>query len=391
VSTHRKVYRFRMRPTKEQGHALNCLAGARRFVWNWALRRWKDHYEQTGKSIRLAQLSAELTALKQQPETIWLREAHAQALQQTLRDLHRAFVNFFEGRARYPRFKSRKRDRARFRMPQWVKVSEGKVYVPKIGHVRIRQSQLVTEPTKSATFSRVADGHWYVSLVTEFEMPDVPLPLPDPAKVVGIDLGLIDFATLSDGSDPIPAPKFYRKAQRKLRRYQRILSRRKAGSKRQAKAKQRVARIHQKIANQRGDFLHKLTINLICKYDGLCIEDLSLNGLARTKLAKSFMDASMGEFRRQLTYKTEWNRKHLVVIDRFFPSSKMCNVCGVLNDRLTLSDREWDCECGAHHRRDFLAACNVRDEGLRMLAAGHAESQNAQGDTVRPATVGSCC
>jgi putative transposase len=187
---------------------------------------------------------------------------------------------------------------------------------------------------------------------------------------VGIDLGLIDFATLSDGSDPIPAPKFYRKAQRKLRKAQRTLSRRQRGSKRKAKARIKLAHVHQKAANQRSDFLHKLTTDLVSKYDGLCIEDLSLRGLARTKLGKSFTDASMGEFRRQLTYKAQWNRKHLVVIDRYFPSSRMCNVCGALNDQLTLSDREWDCDCGTHHRRDVLAACNLQDEGLRKLAVG---------------------
>jgi putative transposase len=132
-----------------------------------------------------------------------------------------------------------------------------------------------------------------------------------------------------------------------------------------------------------------LTTRLVAENDAICIEDLSLRGLVRTKLAKSFTDASMGEFRRQLEYKCLWNTKALVAVDRFFPSSKMCNACGALNNALTLSDREWDCDCGAHHKRDFLAACNIRDEGLRMLAEGYSESLNAQGQTVRPATVGS--
>ena len=130
--------------------------------------------------------------------------------------------------------------------------------------------------------------------------------------------------------------------------------------------------------------MHKLSTDLVNQHDAICIEDLNVKGLARTKLAKSFVDAAMGEFRRQLEYKCLWNRKHLIVVDRFFPSSKMCNHCGALNDQLTLSDREWDCDCGAHHRRDFLAACNIRDEGLRTLAAGQAERLNAQGASVRP-------
>jgi putative transposase len=388
VAKHRKVYRFRMRPTPDQEHVLNRMAGARRFIWNWGLARKREHYKVTGKALRYIDLNKELTELKRRPGMEWLREADSQSLQEALRDLDRAFVNFFEKRARFPKFKSRKRDKARFRIPQRVTFAEGKVYVPKVGRVRIRQSQDVAEPTKSATFRREADGKWYVSVVIEFEMPDVTPPLPDPARAVGIDLGLIDFATLSNGSDPIPAPKFYRKAQRKLRKAQRTFSRRKKGSKRKAKARVKVARVHQKTARQRSDFLHKLTTDLIRDHERVCIEDLSVKGLARTKLAKSFTDAAMGEFRRQLEYKGLWNYKPPVVIDRFFPSSRLCNVCGALNDALTLSDREWDCDCGAHHRRDFLAARNLRDEGLRILAVGQTESLNAQGDTVRPGMSG---
>ena len=388
MAKHRKAYRFRMEPTADQGRALGRQAGARRFIWNWGLARWKDHYAATGQSISLKQLSAELTALKQQPATAWLQEVDSQALQQALQDLHQAFANFFAKRARHPRFKSRKRDRARFRIPQRVTIEEDRVSVPKIGWVRIRLSRAVEGQTKGATFRREADGHWYVSLIVEFEMPDIALPAPDPAKVIGIDLGLIDFATLSDDSDPIPAPKFYRKGHKKLRKAQRAVSRRRKGSRRREKARQRLARVHQKMANQRRDFLHKLTTDLVRTHDGICIEDLSVKGLARTKLAQSFHDAAMGEFRRQVTYKCLWSRKHCVPVDRFFPSSKLCNVCGAINDRLTLSEREWDCDCRTHHKRDFLAACNLRDEGLRIIAAGQAEIGNAQGASVRPGTSG---
>lgn len=379
-----KVYRFRMRPTKSQESILNRLAGARRFVWNWALQRWKEHYETTGKSINFNQLSSELTHLKQQPETSWLKESDSQSLQQSLRDLRQAFSNFFAKRSRYPKFKSRKNDPLRFRIPQRVKLSNNKVYVPKVGWVRIRQSQNVVEKTKSATFRCSSDGKWYVSLAVEFEIPDVDLPQINPSQVVGIDLGLKDFAVLSNGIR-ISAPKFYRKNQRKLAKYQRRLSRRQIGSNRRRKAKLRVAHIHQKIANQRKDFLHKLTTNLV-QYDGLCIEDLSLKGLTRTKLAKSFTDAAMGEFRRQLEYKTLWNRKHLTIIDRFYPSSRLCRGCGNINNSLKLSERQWTCDCGMDHDRDLSAAINIRDEGLRILAAGHAERLNARGDCVRLST-----
>jgi putative transposase len=373
VAKHRKVYRFRMEPTTEQANGLNRMAGARRWVWNWALQRCKGHYAETGKSLGFKNLCAELTLLKKQSETAWLKECDSQALQQVLKDLQQALSAFFEKRAKYPRFKNKKSDRARFRIPQRVIVEDRKVYVPKVGWIRIRQSQKLNEKTKSAVFSRDARGHWFVSLVVEFEMPEAVTDYK-PANVVGVDLGLIDFATLSDGSEPIPAPKFFRKGQRELKRAQRVVSRCRNGSRRREKARKRVACIHQKIANQRSDFLHKLTTKLIRSYDRVCIEDLSLNGLARTKLAKSISDAAMGEFRRQLEYKGVWNSKPVVVVNRFFPSSKLCNACGVLNTALTLSDRVWRCECGVSHRRDQLAACNIRDEGLRTLAVGQTES-----------------
>jgi putative transposase len=388
VSTHRKVYRFRMEPTCEQAHALNRMAGARRWVWNWGLDRRREHYREFGKTLTFKALCLELTALKSRAGSAWLGEADSQALQQVLKDLCQAFVNFFEKRAHFPRFKSRKRDRGRFRIPQRVKVVLGAVIVPKIGRVRIRQSRDVDEETKGATFKRDAKGHWSITLTVAFEMPDVACTAPDPATVIGIDLGLKDFAIFSDASEPVPAPKFFRQGQKKLRRAQRAVARRQDGSKRKAKARVKVARIHQKIASQRKDFLHKLTTRLVLGHDALCIEDLSLKGLARTKLAKSFTDASMGEFRRQVTYKSEWNHKPLVVIGRFFPSSKMCSACGAINHELTLADRKWDCRCGSHHDRDPNAAINIRNEGLRILAAGQAESQNAQGQPVRPAKVG---
>lgn len=391
MATLRKVYRFRMKATDDQGHALSRMAGARRWVWNWALARKREHYKTTGKTLLTPALSLELTALKTRPETAWLKEADSQALQQTLKDLDRAFVNFFEKRARFPRFKSRKRDKARFRIPQRVKIEAGKVYCPKVGWVRVRQSQEVTEKTKSATFRREANGKWYVSLVVEFAMPDVPVPLPDRAGVVGIDLGLKDFAVLSNGEREA-APRFYRKAQRRLKRAQRHERRCVKDSKRHAKAKARVSRIHQQVGNRRKDFLHQLTTHLVAKHEGICIEDLSLKGLTRTKLARSFHDAALGEFRRQITYKAEWNRKHLVVIDRFFPSSRFCRGCGALNETLTLSERQWVCDCGMVHDRDLSAAINIQNEGLRILfeTPGRVtpDRRNARGRGIRPATAG---
>ncbi len=386
MAVHRKVYRFRMEPTQAQAEALLRMAGARRFVWNWGLARRKEAYAATGTGLTYNQQATELTALKQRPEMAWLKEADSQMLQQALQDLDRAFKAFFEKRAGFPQFKSKKRDTPRFRIPQRVRVEEGKVHIPKVGGVKIRQSQPIDCPIKGATFKRDTQGHWYVTLTAEFEMPEVPLPPANPERVVGIDLGLKDFAVLSDGTRIAP-PKFYRKAERKLRRAQRELSRKQKGSKNRDKARHRLNRVHTKIRNQRQDWLHKLTTGLVQKYDGLCIEDLNLKGMAKTKLSKSVLDAAPGEFRRQLEYKAVWYRKHLVVIDRYFPSSKLCRECGTIHTALTLSDRVWTCGCGAVHDRDLNAALNIRAEGIRAIpvAVGHTETQNAWGVSVRPA------
>lgn len=395
---HRKVFRFRMKPNAVQRETLARIAGARRYVWNWALAQRQACYRETGKSLPAAELSVRLTALKQQPETSWLQEVDSQAMQQTLADLQRAYINFFQRRSRFPRFKSRKRDQARFRIPQRVSIAGGRIYVPKAGMVGIRQSQPLEGNTKSATFKRDATGNWDVTLVSEFTMPDTPLPAVDPACVVGVDLGLEYFAVLSDASAPTPVPRFFRKAERKLRKAQRAFSRREKGSARRLRAKHKVSLVHRKTANQRKDFLHKLTTHLVVKYAGICIEDLNVSALARTKLrghAKSWNDAAAGEFRRQLEYKTIWSRRHLAVIDRWHPSSKTCHVCGAVNAALTLEDRSWTCVCGVCHNRDLNAALNIRTEGLKLLAVGHGrpaasrskgrtDRLNAQGTGVRP-------
>lgn len=379
----RKVYRFQMRPTAAQEAVFVRMAGARRFVFNWALEQRTSYYKEHGKGVSSKDLSAQLTALKKQADTEWLKAVDSQLLQQSLKDVDRAFQNFFERRSRYPRFKSRRRDPLRFRIPQRVKVDNGKVYVPKVGWVKIRQSQDVDCKTKGATFKQDSTGRWFVTLTAEFEMPDVPLPKANPTQVVGVDVGLKDFAVFSDGTREAP-PKHYRAAEKKLRRAQRRLSHRQKGSRNREKARQQLARIHQKVRAKRQDFSHKLSTSLIQNWQAVCVENLSLRGLVRTKLAKSFSDAAFGEFKRQLGYKAVWHRKYLVEIDRWFPSTKLCGDCGALNDALTLADRVWACDCGTVHDRDHNAALNIRNEGLRILdAAGYSESLNAWGADVR--------
>ena len=270
----RRVYRFKLEPNQEQTQRLYQLAGSRRFVYNWALARRNEFYKANSKkanskTIPAAQLSLELTQLKKQPETAWLKESDSQLLQQALKDVETAFHNFFGKRARFPKFRSKNKGHFAFRIPQRVKVENGKCYCPKIGWVRIRQSQEIEGETKSATFKRDACGNWFVSLTVEFEMPDPPdgFPaLPEAQKPVGIDVGLHDFVVLSNG-ESVSAPKFFRQLEKKLAKAQRKLSRAKAGSKRRQDTKLRVAKVHRKIANCRADFVHKVSSDLVKRFD----------------------------------------------------------------------------------------------------------------------------
>jgi putative transposase len=224
--------------------------------------------------------------------------------------------------------------------------------------------------------------------VSHFKLPDVAPPTPTAERTVGVDLGLHDLAVLSDGTR-IPAPKHYRCAERKLRRLQRHLSRCQKGSKGREKVRLSVARQHQKVANQRRDHHHKFTTALVRQYDAIAVENLNVRGIGKTNRAKSVHDAGWAQLRFQLTYKARWAGKHLVVIGRFFPSSRLCGTCGAINDSLMLSDRVWMCSCGTTHDRDLNAACNIRDQGLRLiLAVGTTESQNAPRELVSPVTGG---
>ncbi|MCW3099751.1 MAG: transposase, OrfB family, central region, partial [Chthonomonadaceae bacterium] len=384
-----RCYRFRLEPNAEQEQEFFRFAGCRRFVWNWALERKKTVYKETGKGISYKALAAELVQLKKQPETAFLKECHSQVLQQTLMDLDKAFVSFFEKRAKFPKFKSRRRACHSFRIPQNVCLVDGKVSIPKIGLVNVRLHREMEGEIKGATIKQEPSGHWNVTFVSHLELPDAPPTCENP---VGIDVGLESFVTLDSGEKAKP-PRFYRKGERKLRRAQRKLSRCHKTSRNRAKAKKRVALCHAKVRNQRNDWLHKLSYQLVRLYDTLCIEDLNLKGLVRTKLAKSFSDAAISTFLRMLEYKVVPRYGQVVKVGRFFPSSKTCSNpdCGH-KQPLELSDRMWVCErCGTLHDRDINAAINILVEGLRILAVGIPESRNANGGNVRLAKVSNSC
>jgi len=371
----RKVYRFRVDPTARQEAALARFAGARRFVFNWALARRKETYEQTGKSISWSALSLELTGLKNKPGFEWLKEIDSQLSQQAIADCKRAFDNFFQKRARFPKFKKKHSAQQSFRIPQRVKLENGRVYIPKIGWVKVRQSQAVNLPLKSARFKREATGKWYVSLVAEFDLPDQPKPVIETETAVGIDVGFDRFATDSDGH-VIENPRFFRKAERKIKRASRRLSRSQKGSANRAKARCALAHEYEKVANRRADFGHKFSTSIVTKKNTIACETLNLKGMSKTKLAKSVQDAAHREIFRQIEYKARWRNRNFIFIDRWFPSSQLCSECGHRHQELSLSDRIWTCPvCGARHDRDHNAAKNFRDEGVRILVvAGHAET-----------------
>ncbi|HBY93637.1 MAG TPA: transposase [Chloroflexi bacterium] len=381
-----KAFRFKLRPTPSQEQMFRQYAGACRWVWNEMLHERKETYRATGKSLSMYAQMRRLTELKQQPETAWLNDVHSQVLQEPIKNLHRAFINFFEQRARYPKFKSKRRGLGSFTFPQSVKVEGSRVWLPKIGWVRFRKSREVEGTIKRATIRHKVSG-WYLSLLCEIEIP-TPEPIPPTDNTtVGVDLGLTEFAVLSTG-ERIPNPRHLRKLERKLAHAQRAKSRKRKGSCRYRKSAHKVARLHERVANARADFLHKLSSRLIAENQGIMAEDLSVKGLARTRLAKSVHDAGWGEFLRQLAYKAEWTGKTFHRIDRFFPSSKLHMACGTLND-LSLSDRVFACQgCGVLIDRDLNAALNIKHRGLVELSPVGQPGVHARGLDVRPATVG---
>ncbi len=405
------AYRYRLMPTDLQREGLARHAGTRRFIYNHALARRKEFCAKHGRGIPLARLGEEMAALKHQPDTAWLRDVDSQVPQQALRDLQKAFATFFgrwaarkrgehKGRLGFPKFRSRHASVQSFRIPQRIKVrpdscgaeNVGEVYCPKVGWMRYKNSRAIPADSaiKGATFKRDAVGDWHVFITAVTEVDKEQPPPLDAETTVGLDAGLKDFIVSSDG-ERIAPPKHYRRGQKKLRCAQRALLRRKKGSGRRRRAKRRAAKAHREVADRRKDFLHKLSTRIVREYDLICVEDLNLKGLAKTKLAKSFADAAHGEFRRQLAYKSERENKRFVKVSRWYPSTKMCggeSGCGSLNDALTLSDREWACpECGTRHDRDLNAAYNMKAEGLRMLkdieAEGHPDSLNGRGADVR--------
>lgn len=379
-------FKYRIYPNESQRDQIARTLGCCRFVYNRALDVKKTAYSETGKSIATNDLIKMIPAWKRDPETSWLAQVDSMALQQSIRDLDRAYKNFFRrvregGKPGFPKFKSRRHARQSYRTNGGKVLDRNHIALPKLGTVRAKVSRPLQGRFISVTVSLDAAGRYFATFLC-IDVPSKDAPATD--REVGIDLGVETLATLSDGTK-IENPRHLKKYERKLAREQRRLSRRKGArkgekqSRRYLKQRKRVARIHANIADARTDALHKVTTMLADENQVLCMEDLNAKGMMKNHhLAKAVTDASFGEFARLLEYKCDERGRSLVKIGRFYPSSKTCSACGHRLDALPLSVRSWDCPaCGAHHDRDVNAARNILTEGKRILSntqgtAGHA-------------------
>ncbi len=364
-----QAVKVRLYPTTEQQVILAQHFGCSRWWWNHALNLCIETYQATGKGLSQSALNAFLPKLKKQEGTEWLSECYSQVLQATTLNLVTAYKNFFEGRARYPRFKAKK-NRQSIQYPQSVKVIDDSLKFPgRVGVVKAKLHRPIEGTIKTVTVSMTPSGKYFASVLTEVE-GDNP-PVSTDGKVAGIDLGLKDFAIVNDGvkTSKFANPKHLAKHERNLKRKQRKLDRKEKGSKSTDKARKLVARVHERVSNVRQDYLHKLSRKLVDENQVIVVESLNTKGMVRNhKLAASISDVGWGMFVNFLSYKLEKEGKVLVEIDRWFPSSKLCSNCHYQVDEMPLEVRSWTCpSCGTHHDRDGNASANIRAEGIRML------------------------
>jgi putative transposase len=365
-------HKIRIYPTAEQEDYFKRACGVKRFAYNWALDQSKKHYEETGESLSGYDLCNKLNSIKKE-EFPWMREVTKWAPQKAVIQLGDAFKNFYAKRARFPKFKKRGKCRDSFFI-SLPKIKDKNIKVPRLGPVKLSQEVRFPGRPLSVVISRTSN-FWFASVQVELDDSYIYPHICETQEVCGVDLGVKDLAVLDNGKKFV-APRTYRRSERKLKRLQKRLSRKEKGSKNRAKARSKLALQHYRVACKRKDFTHKITTELVKSYRVIGIEDLSVSGMMKnSRLAKSVQDAGFYEFRRQLDYKSKLSGSEIVVADRFFPSTKMCSSCGVKNKDLSLSDRVWECSCGAIHDCDINAAIN-----LRNLAMGHMDRINACGE-----------
>ena len=380
----KRGFRYRLDPTSGQRQLFAQFAGASHFLYNRGLEQRIAVHGKDGRSITHFEQNNELTSLKRQEATLWLKEIHSQVLQQALKNLDTAFQNFFQNvkqgrKPGFPRFKC-KGVRDSFRYPQGVKVECENVYLPKIGWVRFRKSRGMEGDIKQTTISREGD-HWYVSFSTEREVLDpIPVAIKE-EKAVGIDMGLKTFATMATGTKNraiyVPNPRFLTQHLPRLRILARRLSKKVTFSKNWLKAKRQLAKLHTRIRHARKDFAHKLSTTIVKSHDIICVEGLNIANLLEKgtkQLSRSIADASWRLFLRCLEYKAKEQGKHFVETGKYFPSTQTCSQCGARKS-MELSDREYRCpNCSVIIERDLNSAILEKAAGLSVLKACGATS-----------------
>ena len=358
-------HKIRIYPNKEQEVFLKKSCGVARFVYNWGLDEWQKQYKNGEKPTRF-KLDKLFNTIKKD-EFPFVCEVSKCCAQNAIANLGTAYKNFFDRRARYPRFK-KKGIHDSFKLANNVFFIDGKqIKLAKMKPMRMAEELRFNGKIMSGTVSCVA-GKWYISIAVEVKKD---LTLPKTGKYVGVDLGVKDIAITSDGYK-FANPRWIQKSEKKLKRLQRELARRKRASKRRERTRLRLARQHNKVANQRKDWLHKITTYLVRNYDVIALEDLNVRGMVKNhNLAKAITNVSFGEFNRQIEYKAQMYGKQIYRVDRFFPSSKTCSVCGCIQDKMPLNVREWTCpDCGAHHDRDINAATNLLRQAMSEVTHG---------------------
>jgi putative transposase len=378
-----KVVQVRLYPSKEQETLLAQTFGCSRWWWNYALNKSIETYKETGKGLGRSALNALLPNLKKAEDTAWLADCYSQVLQATTLNLTTAYKNFFDKRAGFPKFKS-KHGKQSVQYPQNVKVVDGNVKLPgNIGVVKAKIHRPIEGKIKTVTVSKTPSGKYLASILTEVEGEQ---PTITEGKIYGVDLGIKNFAVVTDGVkvSKYDNPKHIAKHEKNLKRKQKKLARKQKGSNSRNRYRKVVAKVYERVSNSRQDFLHKLSHKLVSDSQAVIVENLHLLGMIRNhNLAKEIMNCGWGMFANFLAYKLERKGGKLIEIDRWFPSSKLCSNCFYQMGEMPLDVREWTCpHCGTHHDRDGNAAINIRAEGIRMLALSVVEGLKAEGSAV---------